>query len=123
MINQFLSLQTDSPLIKPWYNGGQYGALWGQTFLDDITFAKFGQYCNSGPRGGIVDAVISGLPTGAEAADAWHPVTTTNIELVQVERKARVFFNPASPEWINQADCIDMDCDGPKVRTMWSLIC
>ena len=60
---------------------------------------------------------------GAEAADGWHPVITSNVELVAVEPQAVVHLNPPSPGWINQADCVDMDCDGPKVRESWEWGC
>ena len=118
MISQFTSEPSMAPKIFNWYNAASYPSLWGQTFLDEITFAKFGKYCTSGARGGVVDAALSGIPPRDGAADAWHPVITTNIELVQVDPKARVFLNPPDPAWINHEDCIDMDCDGPKVRMM-----
>jgi len=34
---------------------------------------------------------------------------------VEVDGDSMVRLQPPNPAWLNQADCIDMDCDGPKV--------
>lgn len=42
-------------------------------------------------------------------------MTLRNIEKVDVDAGSLAYLDPPNPGWINQADCIDMDCDGPKV--------
>lgn len=37
--------------------------------------------------------------------------------MVNVAMEAKVHLYGPSASWINQADCIDMDCDGPKVTS------
>eukprot|EP00961_Rhodomonas_salina_P088399 1188685-Rhodomonas_salina.3 len=136
-ISAFLSGPNMAPKIKPWFDGGAYAALFGQTDLDGVTFANFGQPCNTGPRAGRWDHAVTGVPPSAGMADGWHPLTLKNMELVNVAMEAKirmsgtsiahpqgnqVLLQPPNPSWINQADCIDMDCDGPKVHAnpSWS---
>jgi hypothetical protein len=35
-----------------------------------------------------------------------------NVQTVKVEEASLTHFQLGTSEWINQADCIDMDCDG-----------
>lgn len=129
-----------APLIFPWGDCDFYPSLYGHTYVNNVVFAKFGTPCSSGPRNGKVDRVFI---TNPESPDATHPMTVSNITLQQVRvglRKSELEFSPvqkimpshltgalsqvadkslfeiAPPNkgWINQADCIDMDCDGPK---------
>ena len=62
------------------------------------------------------DYALAGHDPSANAADAWHPMSLRKIELVAVDWESLALLQPPNPAWINQADCIDMDCDGPRVR-------
>jgi hypothetical protein len=78
-----------------------------------VTFAGFGRAPAPCTKR---DYALAGHDPSAIAADAWHPMTLREIELVEVDKESLVRLQPPSPAWINQADCIDMDCDGPRVR-------
>lgn len=104
-----------APVIKAWYDAGAYPSLYGQTEVEGVTFAEYGKPCSSGPRANKWDATVSGVPQGGGAADAWGPLLLKSIETVNVAMEAKVNLYGPNPSWINQADCIDMDCDGPKV--------
>lgn len=86
----------------------------GQTDVSGITFANFGvSPCPA--DGGVRDVAISGHGLNSDAADGIHPMTVQSVELVNVDGDSLVRLQPPNPVWLNQADCIDMDCDGPKV--------
>ena len=72
-----------------------------------MTFARY-ETLSSGYR----NFAIAGQPT---AADAWHPISLSRVEFVSVDFQSRVYIQAPNPAWLNQADCIDMDCDGPNV--------
>jgi hypothetical protein len=79
-----------------------------------ITFANFGvSPCAS--DGGSRDVAISGHALNSHAADGVHPMTIQSVELINVDGDSLVRLQPPNPSWLNRADCIDMDCDGPKV--------
>jgi hypothetical protein len=81
--------------------------------VSSVTFAGFGR----APAPCIKrDYALAGHDPSATAADAWHPVSLRGIELSGVDRESLARLPPPSPSWLNQADCIDMDCDGPRVR-------
>jgi hypothetical protein len=100
------------PYAAPWYDAESYPSIYGRTDISFVTFAKFGQNrCSGGKR----DFAIAGHDQKAFAADAWHPVYLKQIELIDVDFKSTVYLHPPDPKWLNSGDCIDMDCDGPKV--------
>jgi len=95
-----------APKIKPWSDAGSYPALYGRTDVAHTTFADFGEGC-----GGKKEAVLRGNPA---AADARHPTHTMDIEMVRVMEGSEVAMHLPNAKWVNQADCIDMDCDGGR---------
>jgi hypothetical protein len=83
--------------------------------VTSVTFAKFRkQRCPNAKR----DYAVAGHDPGAVAADAWHPVSLRQTETVEVERESMVYLQLPNPRWLSGSDCIDMDCDGPKVRSI-----
>ena len=83
------------------------------TQVSSVTFAGFGTApapCK------LRDYAVAGEEGGQKAADSWHPMSLSGVELTGVDPKSLAWLQPASPAWLNPADCIDMDCDGPRVR-------
>jgi hypothetical protein len=105
-----------APLIFAWSDADAYDAIYGQTEIDDVTFASFGSSeCSAGLRAGGRDYAVSNKDLAAAAQpDGNHPVVLSNIEKVDVDDDSLVHFELGPAKWINQADCIDMDCDGPR---------
>jgi len=99
-----------APKIKPWFDSGIYPTLYGHTEVEAVTFADFGLPCTSGPRANLRDYAFSAPPD--KNADSHAPLHTKLVELVNVEEDSVALMVDPNPEWINQADCIDMDCDG-----------
>ncbi len=92
--------------------------MYGRTEVTSVTFAKFGKRrCPTAKR----DFAVAGHDPGAGAADAWHPVSLRQIEIVDVEVESKIYFQLPNPGWLSGQDCIDMDCDGPKVRYCFPL--
>lgn len=112
---QFISGPNMAPLIFPWSDADAYDAIYGQTEVDDVTFASFGpSQCQEGPRAGGRDYTVSNKDLSNAQPDGNHPVVLSNIEKVSVDAGSLVHFQLGPAKWINQADCIDMDCDGPR---------
>ncbi len=110
------------PIVHPWNDVDAYSVVDGQTDISGVTLANYGvSPCPA--ENGIRDAAISGHALNAHAADGWHPVTLQSMELVGVDADSMVRLQPPNPDWLNQADCIDMDCDGPKVQLHASCLC
>jgi hypothetical protein len=106
------------PEIAPWPDGQSYPSIYGRTELSSVTFAKFGKgRCPHGKR----DFAVAGHDQTATAADAWHPMSLLQTEMVDVDVESMVYLQSPSPTWINAQDCIDMDCDGPKVNNLLHL--
>ena len=101
------------PNIFPWFDSDSYPSIYGRTEVLSVTFARFGKrQCALSKR----DFAIAGHDPGANAADAWHPVSLSRIELVNVETESNIYLQRTNPGWLSGQDCIDMDCDGPKAR-------
>ena len=104
---------SSQPKIFPWYDSDAYPSIYGRTEVSLVTFAKFGiRGCPSAKR----DFAVAGHDPGANAADAWHPLSLRQTELDGVELESYIYFERPNPGWLSGQDCIDMDCDGPKVR-------
>ncbi len=98
-----------------------YSLVDGQTDISGVTLANYGvSPCPADNE--VRDAAISGHALNAHAADGWHPVSLQSMELVGVDGDSMVRLQPPNPDWLNQADCIDMDCDGPKVQSTLRLV-
>jgi len=106
VISNFMGGGNMAPLIKPWNDAGSYPAIYGRTDIAHTTFADFGAGCS-----GKQQAAIRGNPA---AADARHPTHTMGIEMVRVTEGSEVALHKPKAAWVNQADCIDMDCDGGR---------
>ena len=104
------------PNIFPWYDADAYPSIYGKTEVSSVTFAKFGKrHCPTTRR----DFAVAGHDPGALAADAWHPVSLRQTEMVDVEFESVIYLQRPNPGWLSGQDCIDMDCDGPKVRNRY----
>jgi hypothetical protein len=53
-----------------------------------------------------------GRLTVGSQADGFHPTVLRDVQTVEVEKASLTHFKLGPSAWINQADCIDMDCDG-----------
>ncbi|KAJ1475672.1 hypothetical protein T484DRAFT_1827474 [Baffinella frigidus] len=119
-IGSSLSSSNMAPLVFSWSDGGAYAALYGSLAIEDSTFARFETSPCSSTAGvsrklkTASDRAISSLPPSAGQADSSLSTTTRRLEVSAVPRDAIARMHHPSPSWINQADCIDMDCDGPK---------
>jgi cysteine-rich repeat protein len=100
-----------APRIFPWNDAGGYPSVHGQTVVEDVTFAAFGMPCASGPRASKRDRAIA---AHSQTPDHCPQFRTKKIEKINMEDQSVLFFPDPKPSWINQADCIDMDCDGLK---------
>ena len=81
--------------------------------MSTVTFANFGKRKCAGAKRNFA---LAGHSSGANAADAWHPTSLRKIELVSVDFESYIYLDRGNPGWLSGSDCIDMDCDGPKVR-------
>jgi len=61
--------------------------------------------CISGPRENALDFATSGCP---DHADSLAPLRTRQIHQIDMDENSLVIMVAPQPEWINQADCIDM---------------
>jgi hypothetical protein len=108
------------PYLHPWSDADQYPAIYGQTEVSSVTFANFTmtQCAVAGDSQPKRDYAIAGHSANSLAADTWHPVNVSNLQFLNVDEASKAYLQRSNPGWINQGDCIDMDCDGPKVMTM-----
>ena len=103
----------EAPLIFPWGHGGQYASIHGKLNIEYSTFASFGnEPCSSSEV--ARDHAISSMFPSSSSADSSLATTVRAVQMVNTDEDARVRLYRPSPNWINQADCIDMDCDGPR---------
>ena len=106
VIPNFMSGANMAPLIMPWYDAGSYPNLLGRTDIDGVTFADYGSRCGK---------TMSAIRANPAAPDASHPLYSTNAEMVRVAHgESTVGLVKSDPGWIDQSDCIDMDCDGNR---------
>jgi hypothetical protein len=106
------------PTAEPWDAHDVYPTIWGLTELKGITFSDFGvSPCDTGSDAGARNFAIAGHSPTARAADAWHPMSVREMEVVRVDADSVVRFPGPDSGWLNQDDCIDMDCDGPRVSS------
>ena len=89
----------------PWHSLDVNPAIRGVVRLTKVEFAHFGTKCG---RGSIA------ITTNPGFADVFHPVYTQGISLFNVDRDKLIYIRPPDLSWVNPADCVDMDCDGPK---------
>lgn len=80
VMTNFLSLPNMAPRIKPWNDAGSYPSLYGATSISGVTFANFGIGCQ-----GKRDYALSG---NSKAADHWHPVSLSDIEVFSFSSRA-----------------------------------
>ena len=108
------------PNLHPWSDADQYPAIYGQTEVSSVTFANFTipPCAVAGDTQPKRDYAIAGHAANSIAADTWHPINVSGLQLVSVDDASKAYLQKGNPAWINQGDCIDMDCDGPKVRTV-----
>jgi hypothetical protein len=95
-----------APCIKPWHTVGSYPAIGGFTAVRGITFARF-RVNPCGRR----DVAIG---TNLDSPDATHPGSFASVEIVDTQSDSLAKMEPPQAGWIQIADCVDMDCDGPK---------
>jgi hypothetical protein len=103
------------PVAQPWFttDSGGYPSIYGRTEVSFVTFAIFGKTrCTRGKR----DYAVAGHDPKSHTADAWHPLSLDHTERVDVEFESTIYLQSPNPDWLNDHDCIDMDCDGPKAR-------
>lgn len=74
-----------APKISPWGDADFYPALYGHSYVQNVTIAEYGTPCKSGWRAGLVDRVFISNPV---APDATHPMTLRNIHLEHVSCRA-----------------------------------
>ncbi|CAL1525941.1 unnamed protein product, partial [Lymnaea stagnalis] len=82
-----------------------YGSIKGLTKLQSNTFFNF----NPCPNG--TDYAVT---TSKNNDDACHPLHVENTQLINVNHKSKVHFDPPNVGKVVPADCVDMDCDGLK---------
>lgn len=104
----------EQPVDSPWSSADVYPALYGRTLISSVTFARF----NNRPCAAIRDIAIAGFGWNFKSADSWSPISLSQLKFVMVDEDSRIYFPGPNPGWLNQADCIDMDCDGPKVHSV-----
>jgi hypothetical protein len=85
-------------------------SLWGQT-----SFCPFVYVCCARDDNGVYFLVRGNRVTVGSEADGSHPVVLRNVQRHEVEEASLAHFKLGPAAWINQADCIDMDCDGECV--------
>ncbi len=88
--------------------------------MSSVTFANFGKRQCAGAKRNFA---IAGHSSGANAADAWHPTSLRATEFIGVDFESYIYMDRGNPGWLSGSDCIDMDCDGPKVSFYLVLIC
>ena len=110
VIPAFQADKNHAPHIAPWNDIGGLPTIFGQTEVDGLTLANFGLPCLSGPRGNIRDVAVATF----KMPDNCPPMLTKNIVLINVHSASKTQLSDPDPSWINQADCVDMDCDGMK---------
>ncbi|ESO84871.1 hypothetical protein LOTGIDRAFT_131466, partial [Lottia gigantea] len=91
---------------KKFINIMAYNSINGLMTIDNVTFARFAQYCSTD-----YDYCITTNPSND---DAHHPTETSNLRFTQVGEDNKIYFHIPSVSKINSADCVDMDCDGLK---------
>jgi hypothetical protein len=84
-----------------------YGSINGSTWVNNTVFASFGTDA-CGRRNYMV--TNNGL-----SPDANHPIYIQNASIVNSNTNSSVYLFSPNPAWINPTDCVDMDCDGPRV--------
>lgn len=105
LTSSFGSQLNKAPFKDPWHSPGGYPALYGRVRVSDVTVGRFGAAAGCERRDVFME-------TNWESPDATHPHEFERIEMVQVEPDSIARFRSPNPSWINQDDCIDMDCPG-----------
>ncbi|XP_006825958.1 fibrocystin-L-like [Saccoglossus kowalevskii] len=100
----FTSSTSGAPFF-PFHGLMDYPAISGKTMITDVTFSNFGSAC------GTTDVAIITNPANG---DAMHPIFMTGAKFVDVLPTSKVFIHWPSLDFVNPADCVDMDCDGKK---------
>eukprot|EP00117_Sycon_ciliatum_P037364 scpid335/ scgid27970/ Fibrocystin-L; Polycystic kidney and hepatic disease 1-like protein 1 len=97
--------------IGKWHLPKSYPGIRGRMEVSDVAFARFYPIPSSFP----------GCPVGQFAVmnndlspDAMHPLHMERTVRLDVGANNLAFMYPPKLGWINQEDCVDMDCDGPK---------
>ncbi|XP_061168814.1 fibrocystin-L-like [Saccostrea echinata] len=86
-----------------------YQAIKGICHLQDVTFSKFSNKCNSeGDRA---------VAPNKKNDDGNHPFITERIQFYNVEEDNKIIFWRSDIGKINSADCVDMACDA-KVKCL-----
>ena len=106
MLSSFTSAGP-KPLEKaPPHTISSYPALYGKVRFSTVTFASFhADSC------GFANHALMSNP---KSPDWTTPHDFTSVTWVDVATNSKVYFHPPNPSWINEEDCVDMDCDGPK---------
>jgi parallel beta-helix repeat protein len=82
-----------------------YPQIGGELVVTNVTFANFNTSCGN---------QYSAITTSRDNDDGQHPITLSNIKLVNVASSSKVWFSRPNLDTINPSDCVDMDCDGLK---------
>jgi hypothetical protein len=112
LFSHFVFLDHLQPDVSAWFDTEAYPSIYGRTEISFVTFANFGKgRCPTANR----DFAVAGHDPEARATDAWHPVSLRQTEMVRVDYESAIYLQRPNPKWLSGQDCIDMDCDGPKV--------
>eukprot|EP00735_Rhodelphis_limneticus_P009645 TRINITY_DN2840_c1_g2::TRINITY_DN2840_c1_g2_i1::g.6132::m.6132 TRINITY_DN2840_c1_g2::TRINITY_DN2840_c1_g2_i1::g.6132 ORF type:complete len:2077 (-),score=567.85,sp/Q86WI1/PKHL1_HUMAN/31.35/0.0,sp/Q86WI1/PKHL1_HUMAN/29.80/3e-30,G8/PF10162.4/8.7e-26,Beta_helix/PF13229.1/3.9,Beta_helix/PF13229.1/2.6,Beta_helix/PF13229.1/0.35,DUF1049/PF06305.6/0.19 TRINITY_DN2840_c1_g2_i1:1087-7215(-) len=105
---QAISLPTFGAGQIRWYLPMFYPTISAGVYTNNVTFAHFVPTPCSGQS---ATALFASNP---KSADAMHPMFMSNTTLLNVSVDVIAYMFDPDPDWVNLADCIDMDCDGPK---------
>jgi hypothetical protein len=85
-----------------------YPSIMGLTQVSSNEFINYGVLPNCQSRRLYIFTTYKGQ------SDTAHPVHVSGMTLTNVDDNSKMYLYDPDPLWINQQDCVDMDCDGLK---------